>query len=216
MAIKQKQQKKQKTLVEKDGSEIQLDRRVKNMSVNTKRGFSLLELLIVIVIIAVMSGALFANVGSRKSTSEVEIAALQVVANLRALQNDAINGRLIGSAPVCMLNFHPSNMSSVEPVNTKKYLFAYRTCADMVNATPTINYQIGGFLTSNRDRSNVTATFTPTSGISFFSPRGDANSGFIKLSTATENYYVCVSVGGTVDGSVTGAANIYAKKTGCP
>ena len=214
MAIKQKKQKQ--NLVGRSDFKIQLDQRAKNIGLNTRRGFSLLELLIVIVIIAIMSAALFVNLGSRKSNSEAEVAALQVVANIRALQNDAINGRLIGGSAVCMLTFYPSNMASIEPVNPKKYLFAYRTCADMANATPTINYQIGGFLTSNRDRSNVTATFTPTSGISFFSPRGDANSGFIKLSTATENYYVCVSVGGTVDGSVTGAANIYAKKTGCP
>lgn len=64
-----------------------------------KKGFSLLELVIVFAIIALMTGALLLNRNTDKSQTEVEAAAQQLIAQIRLLQNEALSGKLFGTAP---------------------------------------------------------------------------------------------------------------------
>lgn len=72
-----------------------------NISKKTMKGFSLIEIIIVLAIIAIMTGVLFANNNNNKASQEVQLAAREVAAQLRLLQNDAINGKVIGGKNIC-------------------------------------------------------------------------------------------------------------------
>ena len=59
-----------------------------------KKGFSMIELLVVIVIVILMSAILFAgNQNKNKTRDEVDAATRQLASELRSLQNDALNGK---------------------------------------------------------------------------------------------------------------------------
>ena len=59
-----------------------------------KRGFSLIELLIVMAIIAIMTAVLFVgNQNKNTIQNEVDAATRQLAVDLRSIQNDALNGK---------------------------------------------------------------------------------------------------------------------------
>lgn len=60
---------------------------------NTKKGFSLLEILMVLFIITLMTGALFVSLRSNRKKGDLEVAARLLVAEIRKAQNDAVSGR---------------------------------------------------------------------------------------------------------------------------
>ena len=66
----------------------------------TIKGFSLMEVIITLAIIAIMTGVLFAK-NNNKAAQEVQLAAREMAAQLRLLQNDAINGKVIGGKNIC-------------------------------------------------------------------------------------------------------------------
>lgn len=59
-----------------------------------KKGFSLVEVMIVIAIIGISAGILFARVDSTNPSTEVELAGRQIAASLRTAQNNAISGKM--------------------------------------------------------------------------------------------------------------------------
>ena len=67
----------------------------KNSLLSYKRGFSVIEIVIAMALLIIMTAVLFVNQTSNKSQKEVEVAARQVAAQLRLLQNDSINGKYI-------------------------------------------------------------------------------------------------------------------------
>lgn len=67
----------------------------------TKKGFSLTEALVVIGILVMMTSVALLGQNNNKAKSEVEGAARQVTAQLRSLQNDALNGKKIESDIAC-------------------------------------------------------------------------------------------------------------------
>lgn len=70
--------------------------KTKTIFLSAKRGFSLMELLLVVAITLIASAAIFSSNNSKKASSEVESAARQVAAHLRSLQNEALTGKQIG------------------------------------------------------------------------------------------------------------------------
>jgi prepilin-type N-terminal cleavage/methylation domain-containing protein len=161
---------------------------------NASRGFTLVELLIVIAIVSIMTAISMLGISKNRNTSKVEIAANQVVATLRSLQNDSINGKVISNQSICRIKFDVADKA-------KQYNASYYDC----NGSYDTLIDSGTFyLTSSGDSSNVTS-----SAASFFftAPRGDiSSSGSIMLTSGSDIYYVCVSLSG----------NIYAQKSGCP
>ncbi len=67
----------------------------KNSLLSYKRGFSVIEIVIAMALLIIMTAVLFVNQTSNKSQKEVEVAARQIAAQLRLLQNDSINGKYI-------------------------------------------------------------------------------------------------------------------------
>ncbi len=162
-----------------------------------RNGFSLIELLVVIAIISLMTGVVAVNMNKNKGVNEVEIAALQVVAQLRALQNDSINGKSIDGVMMCQFEFNFN-------IGDKKYTNTVRDCA-LNNEVDSAAVEM--YLSAKKD--NGTVSFVESSpGLQFYftAPRGDVSSdGYIKLASGTDVYYVCINKMG----------NIFAQKTAC-
>lgn len=64
------------------------------MKNKNKSGYSLVELLIVIAIIAVMTGAVFVSMSSNSAKRDVDVASRQIAAQLRDIQNEVVSGKL--------------------------------------------------------------------------------------------------------------------------
>ena len=82
-----------------------------NSNKKTTKGFSLMEVLIVLAIIAIMAGVLFVRNNS-KSSQEVQLDAREIAAQLRLLQNDALNGKVIGGKNICKAEMSLTNGSN--------------------------------------------------------------------------------------------------------
>ena len=147
-----------------------------------KRGFSLVELIVAITLILIMTGVLLMNQNNNKAQEDVDIAARQVVAQLRALQNEALSGKQIGGLSVCSFNFKAAESDS------NSYDVTYDKCS---------GGQIESLTTQlNSGKKNVTISSIPTT-ISFSSPRGEVASAKITFisndNTATAYVLVCGS-----------------------
>lgn len=168
---------------------------MRRVSRSNCRGFTLIEVLIVITIVSMMTGVVFSVANRDRGPKEVEAAANQVVSILRGLQNDAINGKLIDGDPVCEFIFQPT---------TAVYLLTENDCG-----SPPENLLWNSFEFANNNGNNRIKISGST--ISFKAPRGEVSAGSIMVTNGTDSHYVCVVGGGAAGGS-----NIYAKKTGCP
>lgn len=87
-----------------------------------KNGFSLVELIAAIALMAIMAAVLLVNQNKNRMQAEVESSARQIAAQLRALQNEALNGKQIESTPVCDFKFDTAN-------NDTKYTISYNDCS---------------------------------------------------------------------------------------
>lgn len=160
-----------------------------------KKAFSLVEVLVVIALVLMMTGVVLSSYSRNKKAEEVEIAANETVVILRSLQNDALNGKMVDGVPVCEFRFQPAggvyNLKEVSCAN------------DLVNLTDENFDFIGGNGGSNISISGTTIIFN--------SPRGDLNSGQIKIVSDGYEYYVCVQS----NGSSVGGSNIFSQKGSC-
>lgn len=127
-----------------------------------KSGFSLIELMVVIVLMLIMTAVLFLNQSKNKAQKDVEVAARQVAAQLRTLQNEALSGKQIGTDIVCDFEF---NATSGNTLYSIKY---YKDCAGS-------HSYIGSpqNISLNSGKGNV--TISPSVIISFSAPRGEVS-----------------------------------------
>lgn len=159
-----------------------------------KRGFSLMELLVVMAIMLVMLVVVLTKGSSNKKAFDVESTARQVTAQIRALQNEALNGKRFGADVACRYIFNASDAI---------YTISYsRDCAsnDLI--------AIG---TQNVDLTKKKTFFPAPVGFYFNAPFGKPSAPqSIKISSAmagsTEAMYICISS----EGSIT------EQKTACP
>jgi prepilin-type N-terminal cleavage/methylation domain-containing protein len=145
-----------------------------------KKGFSLLELIVVIAIISIMTLAGLASISASRNKKNVELAARDVAAVIREGQNNAFSGKF---ADVC----------------GGGWLFSY------TNGTG--NYSLSGQGAScsanysyNYKLSNG-VTFTSTGTINFGIPfaKITATSDKIVLQNSTDKYTICVNAIGNVE-----------------
>ncbi len=113
-------------------------------------GFSMTELLIVMAIIIIMTGVLLVGQSSNKSDTDVESATRQVAAQIRALQNEALNGKKIDTngdgisdQAVCIMRF---SATPTDP--TKSYKIGYHKCDETLIAGSEQDFLIGKSLPS--------------------------------------------------------------------
>lgn len=66
-----------------------------------KKGFTLIELMVVVAIFAIMAGVAFSHIASTRGNVELETAANELVAAIRETQNYALTGKLGDESDVC-------------------------------------------------------------------------------------------------------------------
>lgn len=150
-----------------------------------KDGFTIIELLIVFAIIIIMTAVLLMNQNGNQAQKNVETAARQVAAQLRSLQNEALNGKQAGTVltPACDFIF-----TSV--ANDTKYSVSYNNCSHVLipgSAQP---------IPLNSGKGNV--SISPAT-ISFSSPRGQVSGSYqLILTSSGKSAYVCVCNSGNI------------------
>lgn len=91
------------------------------------KGFTLIEVIVVIAIIGIMSSIMLAMMAENRIRSQVEAAAIEFSARLRTLQNDSLVGKFDSSGIACGYVLDTSATSY-------KVSYAYApTCANVVN-----------------------------------------------------------------------------------
>lgn len=152
-----------------------------------KKGFTLLEVLIAIAVLILMTSVLFLRQDGNKAKSEVEAAARQVASQLRSLQNDALNGKIVNEGSnnyaICRTGMR---------IESDGYMSFYeRDCASG-------GTEIG--LSSKKELKKV--GFSATGDITFESPTGVVSASTITLISARDNNIravVCISDSGNIE-----------------
>jgi type II secretion system protein H len=138
-----------------------------------KKGFTLLEMMTVIVMIGIATSVAFVSMQSGKTQGEVESAAREVAAAIRSVQSDAINGKNAGT---CL---------------TKNYQFNYRILANN-------QYFTDGCIIQPAVTLRNGVVFSTAGVIIFQAPWGTTNSTTVTLTKGGVNFNVCVYRSGNI------------------
>ncbi len=148
------------------------------MQIKTKKAFSLMEILIVMALMSIMLVVVISTKNTDSSGKEVEAAAQQIVAQLRTLQNESLNGKQFSNVPVGVFKFHAENTS---------YTVSYINGGSILNS-----------FVVNLSKVNVVAA----ADIIFNSPRGENSGQNAILIRSRKNtsleYVICVSSNGNI------------------
>jgi prepilin-type N-terminal cleavage/methylation domain-containing protein len=141
-----------------------------------KKGFTLLEMMTVIVMIGIATSVAFVSMQSGKTQGEVESAAREVAAAIRSVQSDAINGKNAGTCGILNYNFN----YGIPALNQ----YQVEGCTAAIQ--PIITLRNG-------------VTFSIAGVLSFNAPWGKTGSNVtITLRKGGVNYYVCVYKSGNI------------------
>ena len=161
---------------------------MKLMFQKNKKGFSLVELLIVLAIMTIMTGVVFATKnGDKKASVDVEAATRDVAAQIRSLQNEALNGKMIGTIPACSFKFAMANGDTKYSVS----YFSDCSATTIIGAVKDINFN-----------SKKTVKANSANSFYFSAPQGTVSAsqkiGLESLSDSSVKGCVVVSANGSV------------------
>jgi prepilin-type N-terminal cleavage/methylation domain-containing protein len=178
----------------------------KNRRLSFRNGFSFIELMVVIAIMVLMVGLLFVSQNDNKVQRNVNDAARQIVAQLRALQNDAINGKQIEN-PSGSGNYSIAcDFKFKADANATKYSISYTTYASLKNSCSDSGTHAAINNSTDIDLSSGKGTVAISDGASngvdlfFSSPRGDLTTSTysITLTSGSSSAIVCVCASGNI------------------
>ena len=152
-------------------------------------------MLIVAAIMIFMTGVLFVNQNSKKASSDVEVVARQIAAQIRALQNEALNGKRFDTNSDGVADINACRFYLDAPVGLSYYVKYYSNCAvaptEIVSAAQTVS------LTKKR------VSIVGSSTNLFFSPPDGRVDGVKTIVIRSTIANVCASVSVSANGSVT-------------
>ncbi|EKE19314.1 MAG: hypothetical protein ACD_9C00051G0004 [uncultured bacterium] len=172
----------------------------------SKSGFSMYEVLIVLFLMMIMTGVIFIGRSGNKAAADVETASRQIGAQIRALQNEALNGKRFDTdgdgtldTNACLMRFNTNPMDA-----TKSYKTGYYDC----NALPALITGSEQAFFLGKSSSNKSVNVEGDYYIQFSSPRGDIGTNLpvytttwaieIKSKDDTMKNLVCIYSNGSV------------------
>ena len=150
---------------------------------NSKKAFTLIELLIVIAIIGIMSSVVFVSMQNSKTETELKVAAREVAAAIREAQNNALTGKMIDG-----------NLAEAFEINTTSGSGKYQmTCWTRVNGIPKK-------LVVYSKNIKEGLIIEGSSGVQFIVPYGNSsNIGSFQIQSNNGKFiWVCVSKSGNI------------------
>lgn len=97
-----------------------------------KKGFSLMEMVIIVAIISIMTSTMMTTSFKERTTKEIEAAGREVVAAIREAQNNALTGKQQGEGLPCAFRFILDPDTSTYKVQGS-YRGVYESCGDDVS-----------------------------------------------------------------------------------
>lgn len=163
-----------------------------NQFKKTTKGFSLIEVLVSLVIFTIMAGAFLLNNNSQKKSQEVQLATRTLAAQLRLMQNDVLNGKVIEGDNICGIKMTFKNESQYE-------IGYYNQCS---------GFELGnkkGAETFNLQKSKLVVA--PESSIIFLAPFGlvkpslgeDVSGVLLESKDSNEQMVVCIGKAGNIE-----------------
>lgn len=149
------------------------------MKFNTKKGFSLLELLTVMAMISIMIFTVLYFIGESRDSTELEAAADETVAALRETQNYSLTGKVAIGEECTSYTFSALGGSS-----------NYSIIGGGSNCSFRIDYKV-----------SANVLFQGGANVSFTTPHGDTSSTQIVLNKNGSLAYVCVNPVGLIQKS---------------
>jgi prepilin-type N-terminal cleavage/methylation domain-containing protein len=162
------------------------------METKTKKGFTLLELMVVIAIMSIMSTLVIVSLAKSKNDRDVEAAGREVAAALREAQNDALTGKSGTNQYPCSVTFQVTGGGS-----GYRLLYNYNSSPGQSDCGAAFQWIYNKALSSG-------VSISPGSGNTVFSvPHGTFSSGTTgyTLNKGSSQYDVNVSgIGVITDG----------------
>lgn len=153
---------------------------------NSKKAFTLIELLIVIAIIGIMSSVVFVSMQNSKTETELKTAAREVAAAIREAQNNALTGKMIDGEIAGLFDIVPSD-------STNGYQMKYQTKVGDGWEERTVY--------SKNIKEGLTFTDSSSQRVRFNVPYGNVSivgNGFQIKSNNGKFIWVCVSKSGNI------------------
>jgi len=160
------------------------------LRIENRRGFSFMEVMMVVAIIGILSSVSLVSLSNSREKKDVETAAREVVAAIRETQNYALTGKQpVATDFPCFYRFSPTQNSETYTINYN-YHISGTNCVTPAPIDSSLAY--GSYALKNR------VTFSVVSNISFSVPFAVTSGGRIVITKGSNNYTICVNSAGKI------------------
>ena len=180
------------------------DEKQKRMIMLKHKGFTLIEIMLVMAIIGVMSAMVFSSLRSGKEQKEVEGQARRVAAAIREIQNYALTGKQISGQVPCRFGVMSLSIGNTQLVLRESHRTG-ASCSAGASADANIPGMTVVLANGVRFTADLNASFFFTVPRGELNPNGNATPISLRLGKGSTTYSVCVYPGGQVK-DVAGAA----------
>ncbi len=151
-----------------------------------KKGFTLIEVLVVVAIIGIASAIILVSIGNGRTQKQVEGDARRLVGMLREIQNDALSGKQVVLGRIsCAFVFPPSASAETIISPTYRYRNGASCASTLSDDLPSLNLTPGVSIS------------VANAGVSFVVPWGEVWDGSLTARLASTVQYTLVKSGVT-------------------
>lgn len=162
-----------------------------------KNGFTLIEIMIVMVIIGVMSAVVLSSLRSGKEQKAVEGEARRVASAIREIQNYALTGRQISGQVPCRFGVGSISIGDASMILNESHRTG-ASCSAGASADTAIPGMVVSLANGVRFTADLNANFFFTVPRGELNPNGNTTPISLRLGKGSTTYSVCVYPGGQI------------------